>query len=150
MKISIDERILVQIQKVCEEAYPEEAAGFILGFDKNGVRLAEVIFEVINSKKVEERHNRYLITAKDYLQGELLAEKKNLNLIGIFHSHPDHPDRPSVFDREWAMPWFSYVITSVRKGKSTSNRSWRLKDDRSSFIEEEIITQAFEHGEYQK
>ncbi len=150
MKILIDEKKLARIQKIGEAAYPEEAAGFILGFANNDDRLVEDIYEVLNSKKEGERHNRYLITAKEFLNGELAAEKKNLELIGVFHSHPDHPDHPSEFDREWAMPWFSYVITSVQNGKAVSSRSWRLNDDRSSFIEEKIITKVLENGEISK
>jgi len=59
-------------------------------------------------------------------------------LVGIFHSHPDHPAQASEFDREWAMPWFSYLITSVQDGKAGETRSWRLSDDRAGFVEEEI------------
>ena len=84
------------------------------------------------------RHNRYLITPEDYLKAELAAERLGLGLIGVFHSHPDHPNRPSEYDREWAQPFFSYIITSVEKGKAIESRSWRLMEDRSQFVEEKI------------
>ena len=53
-------------------------------------------------------------------------------------AHPDHPSQPSEFDRQWAMPWFSYVITSVQAGRAAESRSWRLVEDRSQFVEEKI------------
>ena len=71
--------------------------------------------------------------------GEQEAEKQGLSIIGIFHSHPDHPNQPSEFDQEWAIPWYSYLITSVYLGQAVGSKSWRLKDDRSGFIPEELI-----------
>ena len=147
MQIQIGARILAQIQKNGEDTYPEEGAGFILGIDSVKKRIAHGIFQVQNSKASSERHNRCLITPQDFLQGELAAEKNELEVIGVYHSHPDHPDQPSEFDKEWAMPWFSYVITSVENGVAISSRSWRLLDDRSGFKEEKIISNVKEIGE---
>ena len=73
------------------------------------------------------------------MAGEMEAMRMGLDIVGIFHSHPDHPNRPSEFDREWALPWFSYVITSIQQGKAAGSRSWRLEDNRQSFIEETIV-----------
>jgi proteasome lid subunit RPN8/RPN11 len=67
---------------------------------------------------------------------------RGVDVLGVFHSHPDHPNQPSEFDREWAMPWFSYIITSVQAGKAAGSRSWLLQEDRSKFIEEEINTKS--------
>lgn len=117
-----------------ELAYPDEGAGFLLG------RPGEVldILPIPNAREGEARHNRYLITVSDYAHAETSAEERGLSLIGVFHSHPDHPSRPSDFDREWAQPFFSYVITSVKAGQASGSRSWRLIEDRSQFIEEDI------------
>jgi proteasome lid subunit RPN8/RPN11 len=92
-----------------------------------------------NAREKTARHNRYLLTPLDYLHGEQEASRLGLDVIGVFHSHPDHPNRPSEFDREWAMPWLSYVITSVQTGKAKESRSWLLSEDRTEFIEEKII-----------
>jgi len=73
------------------------------------------------------------------LHSEQEAAQRGLDVIGVFHSHPDHPNQPSEFDRDWAMPWFSYVITSVNDGETVASRSWRLTDDRTAFIEETIL-----------
>ena len=100
----------------------------------------KTILPLANSREDAARHNRYLITPEDYLKAELEADRLGLNLIGVFHSHPDHPNRPSEFDRDWAQPFFSYIITSVDSGKAVESRSWRLLEDRSQFVEEKIQT----------
>jgi proteasome lid subunit RPN8/RPN11 len=97
------------------------------------------ILRLTNAREASSRHNRYLLSPEDYLQAESEAARLDLDVLGVFHSHPDHPNRPSEFDREWAMPWFSYVITSVQNGRAVESRSWRLAEDRSHFIEESIL-----------
>jgi proteasome lid subunit RPN8/RPN11 len=137
--LQLTEELLTQIHGHGEQAYPEEGAGFLLGaYSENGTRAVTAIFPLVNSREDEARHNRYLITPEDYLKAELEADRLGLSLIGVFHSHPDHPNRPSEFDREWAQPFFSYVITSVQSGKAVESRSWRLMEDRTKF-EEEVI-----------
>ena len=68
--------------------------------------------------------------------------QQGLELIGWYHSHPDHPARPSEFDREHAWPWYSYVIVSVAAGQPQDMTSWRLADDRSHFLPEEVTPRA--------
>jgi proteasome lid subunit RPN8/RPN11 len=132
--LGISKELLDQIHGHGERAYPEEGAGFLIGSDGK----VEHILPLENAREDDARHNRFLITPEDYLQAELTADKLGLSLIGVFHSHPDHPNRPSEYDREWAQPFFSYIITTVNEGKATESRSWRLLEDRSKFEEEEI------------
>jgi proteasome lid subunit RPN8/RPN11 len=134
--LKISQKILARIHRNGEEAYPEEGAGFLIGSEGS----VEEIFPLSNAREDTARHNRYLITPEDYLKAELTADKLGLSLIGVFHSHPDHPNRPSEYDRDWAQPFFSYIITSVNEGKAIESRSWRLLEDRSKFEEEEIAT----------
>jgi proteasome lid subunit RPN8/RPN11 len=141
--LEIDVTLLAQIHEHGQSAYPEEGAGFLLGLDGN-IRTVLSLLPLPNTREDGARHNRYLISPKDYLQGELEAERRNLTLLGVFHSHPDHPDRPSEYDREWAQPFFSYIITSVERGKAVESRSWRLEEDRSAFTEETIQVRAIE------
>ena len=137
--LRISDEVLARIHAHGEQAYPEEGAGFLLGADaENGKRVVTSIFPLTNSREDEARHNRFLITPEDYLKAELTADKLGLSLIGVFHSHPDHPNQPSEYDREWAQPFFSYIITTVNKGKAAESRSWRLTEDRSKFEEEKI------------
>ena len=138
MNLVIESGLLSQISQNGEAAYPEEGAGFLLGSDGE-YRQVVSIFPLQNSRQAEARRNRYLIAPGDYLAAEREAERAGLTLLGVFHSHPDHPDQPSEYDREWAQPWFSYLITSIYAGKATESRSWRLEEDRSGFTEEKIL-----------
>ena len=138
--IRIAADLLDKIQKNGETAYPEEGAGFLIGVDGSEKAVLDIL-PLPNAREDSARHNRYLISPEDYLKAEMTADELGLSLIGVFHSHPDHPNRPSEFDREWAQPFFSYVITSVEKGKAISSRSWLLKEDRSMFEEEKIETE---------
>ena len=126
--------LIVRINDHVEQAYPEEGAGFLIGNDGE----VKEILALSNAREDAARHNRFLITPEDYLKAELKADSLGLSLIGVFHSHPDCPNVPSDFDREWAQPFFSYVITRVDSGKAVSHRSWRLVEDRSKYDEEEI------------
>jgi proteasome lid subunit RPN8/RPN11 len=138
MQLELSPNLLTQIQTHGEAAYPEEGAGFLLGKADDDRRLVTSILKVNNAREDSARHNRYLLTAQDYLRGEEEAARQGLDLLGVFHSHPDSPNRPSEFDRDWAMPWFSYIITSVNSGRAVESRAWRLEDDRSAFFEEVI------------
>jgi proteasome lid subunit RPN8/RPN11 len=131
--------ILEQIHRHGEESYPEEGAGLMLGKDDGKTRSVELLLPLDNAREDAARHNRYLITAEDMLAGESEAERLGLSILGIFHSHPDHPSQPSDFDREHALPWYSYLITSIQAGKVSNSTCWRLMDDRLGFVEEEII-----------
>ena len=136
MNLAIDPDLLDEIHRHGEAAYPEEGAGFLFGAD-DGARRVTAIFPLENSREDGARHNRYLITPRDYLRAENEADRLGLTLLGVFHSHPDHPNRPSEYDRDWAQPWFSYIITSINAGKAVESRSWRLNDERQ-FAEEAI------------
>ena len=126
--------LIAQINAHVEEAYPEEGAGFLIGDDDE----VKEILALPNARENDARHNRFLITPEEYLKAELKAEGLGLSLIGVFHSHPDCPNVPSEYDREWAQPYFSYIITRVNNGRAVSHRSWRLMEDRSKYDEEEI------------
>ena len=127
-------RLIEQINAHVEKAYPEEGAGFLIGEEGQ----VKEIMALSNSREDGARHNRFLFTPEDYLQAELKAEGLGLDLIGVFHSHPDCPNIPSEYDREWAQPFFSYIITRVDNGKAVNSRSWRLVENRSKYEEEEI------------
>ena len=139
MSIHIPKAIIDQIHLHGEEAYPEEGAGLLLGTEKEGKRVVSNLIFLTNAREDSARHNRYLITAEDMLQGEKEAERLGISIVGIFHSHPDHPSQPSEFDREYAIPWYSYLITSIQNGQTAGSKSWRLTDDRSEFEVEDMI-----------
>ena len=132
--LSISKELLERIVDHVQLAYPEEGAGFLLG---DGGEVRE-IFPLPNAREGEARHNRYLITPEDYMKAEMKAAELGVVLIGVFHSHPDCPNIPSEYDREWAQPFFSYIITRVDEGRAVSHRSWKLTEDRTKYDEEEI------------
>jgi len=135
----ISDDLLRRIHAHGEAAYPDEGAGFLLGFVNGDERFVSAILPLENAREAGARRNRYLLTPQDFLRAEQEAARLGLDLLGVFHSHPDHPSQPSEFDREWALPWFSYLISSVQAGQTAGSRCWRLVEDRSGFYEEPIL-----------
>lgn len=138
MTLRIPAGLLNEIHAHVERSYPEEGAGLMLGRVDGDEKQVVKLIPCANAREDTARHNRYLLTAQDYLRGEQEAERLDLEVVGVFHSHPDHPSRPSEFDREWAVPVLSYLITSVQSGVAAGSRAWLLSADRSAFIEETI------------
>lgn len=132
--LKISKEMTARMEAHLEKAYPGEGAGFLLGVEGD----VQEVLPLDNAREAEARHNRFLITPEDYMKAEMKAMELGVDLIGVFHSHPDCPNVPSEYDREWAQPFFSYIISRVDGGKVVSHRSWRLVEDRSKYDEEEI------------
>jgi len=115
-------------------AYPDECCGVLLGPRDGSV--AEV-WRLDNSTDLERRR-RFLIGPDDYRRAEARAAARDLQIVGFYHSHPDHPAEPSAFDLAHAWPNLSYAIVSIREGAPRELRSWRLRPDRSGYDEESI------------
>ena len=146
MTLFLSKSILDKIHANGSAAYPEEGAGLLLGRVDGDRREVVSILALGNAREDTARHNRYLLTPQDMLRGEQAAARLGLDVIGVFHSHPDHPNRPSEFDREWALPWFSYVITAVHSGRALESRCWQLREDRAEFLEEKILVEEEERS----
>jgi proteasome lid subunit RPN8/RPN11 len=127
------------IDRHCEEAYPHEGCGILLGRLDGERRLVVEVIPTANAQEREAAHRLYTIPPEQLLGGELQAEERGLEVVGYFHSHPDHPARPSEHDLAQAWPDYSYLILAVRQGRAAQHRSWHLRDDRSGFEEESII-----------
>ncbi len=139
MKLKIEEESYNTMLQHAEETYPYECCGFFYGEDKgNGEREIVVAKPVANSKKGDQRR-RFEISAIDYLTAEQYADANDLTLLGLYHSHPNHPAKPSSHDLKQAVPYFSYIIISVMDGKSEKVTSWQL-DENNEFEEESIET----------
>ncbi len=136
-RLSIPPRHLEAICRHGEESYPEECCGFLIGTGGASATTVERALPVENERQ-ESRHNRYLIQPEMVLAAHKEARAKGLDVVGYYHSHPDHPAQPSELDREHAWPGLSYLIVAVANGKAADARSWRLSDDRERFEEEEI------------
>jgi proteasome lid subunit RPN8/RPN11 len=140
-------RMGVALSEVVEDhlrgAYPEEGCGVLLGRDQDGRREVRRVVPLPN-RRDDSRHNRYLIDPEQLLRVDREARAEGLDVVGFFHSHPDHPPSPSAFDLEHAWPYYSYLIVSVREGRVAEARSWRLAENRSGFEPEDIEIQAGE------
>jgi proteasome lid subunit RPN8/RPN11 len=123
------------------ETYPYECCGAILGRDGEAAREVLDLMPLANRRDDSPR-NRFEVTSEDVRLAEKTARAQNLELIGWYHSHPDHPARPSEYDREHAWPWYSYIIVSVQSGQPRDMNSWRLRDDRSAYDPEAIESSA--------
>jgi proteasome lid subunit RPN8/RPN11 len=123
-----------------ESDYPHECCGMIFGvFDEQHRKVAGELHPISNAREETAKRNRFLITADEFIRGESAARKKKLDIIGFYHSHPDHPALPSAFDLEHAWPLYSYVIVAIQQGVAGDLTSWELESDRSKFISETII-----------
>ena len=121
-----------------EAAYPNECCGFLLGSGEAAGRRVEMVLPVENHREEAERYHRFIIEPEDFLYAECLSARRGLDIIGIYHSHPDCPAVPSDYDREYALPFYSYVIVAVEKGKAGSIRSWELGAVVRAFNEEKL------------
>ena len=124
------------------ETYPHECCGALLGRDHDAehpeaAREVVALFPLVNRREDSPR-NRFSVTAEDVLEADKAAQAQGLEVIGWYHSHPDHPARPSQYDQDHAWPWYSYIIVSVNQGSPQDMTSWRLSDDRQAFSSEGI------------
>ena len=123
-----------------ERDYPYECCGLLLGrFVEDGAKACSEIYPISNAREEEAKRNRFLIRPEELLRGEREAAAKSLEVVGFYHSHPDHPAVPSQYDLEHAWPRYSYIVVAVRSGQGEDLRSWEMQTDRSRFNEEEIL-----------
>ena len=114
-------------------AYPNECCGILIGRDVGGRRLVEKLEPGQNVFAADERYHRFSIDPRAQLKAEREAEAEGKVVLGFYHSHPDHPARPSEYDREHAWPFYSYVIVSIEKGRPADMTSWVLDDATERF-----------------
>ncbi len=131
---------LEAIKKHGEATFPYECCGLLLGPLVENQKIVQETYPVDNAKERETQHNRFLIPPQAVLEAEKYARKKNLDVLGFYHSHPNAEARPSQFDLDHAWPFYSYVIVSVRQGKAEALNSWRMANDRAQFDPEDIVT----------
>ena len=141
MALSLQPGVAEAIRAHGAETYPNECCGALYGRD--GVVTAT--YALPNTTE-EGPRRRFLVRPQDYRDAETRTTELKVDLLGFYHSHPDHPARPSQYDLDHAWPFFSYIIVAVRAGTSEDMTSWRLREDRSAF-DEESLTHA-EHNQY--
>ena len=133
MVLGLPESVVHAIYAHGREAYPNECCGALIG--RHGMVLEAV---ALPNTTEEGPRRRFLVRPSDYRAAEARASETGNELLGFYHSHPDHPARPSQYDLDHAWPFFSYVIVSIMHGEPADLRSWRLLEDRSRFDEETI------------
>ena len=135
--LNISEELLSQIRVHALRDYPNECCGALLG------RMSEVGRDVVDllpltNRRSDSLRNRFILTPEDFLEAEQRAAAQKLEVLGWYHSHPDHPARPSDYDREHAWPWYSYLIVAVTAHAANEITSWQLEENRKNFRREEI------------
>lgn len=128
---------LESIRQIAQETYPHECCGIMVGSVEGDIKSVSALIPAVN-ERTDSLANRYLITSDFVQKIEARIRNTDSSIVGFFHSHPDVPARPSVYDREHAWPWYSYLIVSVMKGQAGEVLNWKLKDDRSAFDTEAI------------
>ena len=137
--ILIEQKPLDEMYQDALQSFPDECCGFLFGNEIGEERtIAKVL--VVNNSKEGDKRRRFEISAKDYLNAERFADENGLQLLGVYHSHPNHPAVPSERDRVAAQPFFSYIIISVKENEIDSIRSWQL-NEQFQFEEEKIEKQ---------
>ena len=138
--IVVESGTLAEMKAHALAIYPDECCGFLYGTEQtDSSRMITKILEVNNSKTGDKRR-RFEISGKDYMLAEKFALENDILLLGIYHSHPNHPAIPSEHDRVAALPYFSYVILSITPGTIDHIRSWQLNN--LSQFEEEVFSPA--------
>lgn len=136
MTLTLTGEVVTAIRAHGRDAYPHECCGALIG---RAGRATEA-FALPNTTE-EGPRRRFLVRPDDYRIAEARASVSGGELLGFYHSHPDHPAEPSQYDLDHAWPFFSYVIVSVRSGEPAEMRSWRLREDRSQFDEESLAAE---------
>lgn len=155
MALRLARRFVDAIRRHAERDYPNECCGVLLGTADSAAKEVKRVEPLRNLRGVagagrdllpldepgrESERNRFLIGPSDVMRVEKEARASGLDIVGYYHSHPDHPAKPSVYDRDHAFPWYSYVIISVGAGRAGAYSSWTLREDRSEFQPEAIET----------
>lgn len=157
----MSETHLEAIRRHGVEAFPRECVGVLLGDVSGNVKIVREVRGLDNTFAPSEDFERSVLAQEELQNAPSTAEavgqerrylvspdtmfalmqeerRTKRKVLGFYHSHPNHPARPSAYDREWASPWYTYIIVSVLDGKPDALNAWQLNDDRAAFTSEEI------------
>ncbi len=127
MTLRLSEALLGDIRRHGEAAYPAECCGALIGRVEAGAKDVIRLAPAVN-RRTDDPH-RYLIAPDDLRRLEADTRAEGLEIVGYYHSHPDHPPVPSAFDTEHAWPWYSYLIVRVQQGQGLEASTWTLDDE---------------------
>ena len=131
--LKLSKQIETEIRQAGADAYPNECCGIMFGSGEGDDHAVKSLRPIVNAREDGEQYHRVLITAEEMMQAELEARRLGLEIVGFYHSHPDHPAKPSDYDRDHALPFYSYIILRVAEGRPELMTSWRLQISREAF-----------------
>ena len=123
------------IQEHAQEGYPHEVVGILAG--SRAEHMVLKVLPLINERG--DTKNRYKVGPLKLMRAEQELESQGYDIVGYYHSHPDHSSRYSEYDKAHALPNLSYLIVSVQQGQAKQIQSWRLREDRSVMDEESVL-----------
>jgi proteasome lid subunit RPN8/RPN11 len=129
-ELTITAEVTLAIRAHGQQTYPHECCGALYG---TAGRVSSTL--ALPNTTEEGPRRRFLVRPSDYRDAERRATELGADLVGFYHSHPDHPARPSQYDLDHAWPTFAYIIVAVAQGRAADMTVWYLKDDRSTFEE---------------
>lgn len=129
------ETLREKLEELASAGYPYESCGLLLGESADGECQVERVTRARNLN-TERPAERYELDPDDFAAADREARAAGLDIVGIWHTHPDHPARPSETDRAAAWSGWAYVIISVSRDGVQDLRSWRLNGE--DFEEESI------------
>jgi proteasome lid subunit RPN8/RPN11 len=135
MTLQLDATLQGRLRAWAGAGYPHECCGLLLGREDDGVVRVEEVVQARNADTARRR-DRYEIDPEDFLRADARSRERGLDIVGIWHTHPDHPARPSETDRERGWDGWSYLILSVGAEGVRAVRSWRLEG--GAFVEEAL------------
>ena len=136
MSLRLPDSLAEEIRRHGEVAYPAECCGALVGRIEGGAKDVVRLAPAVN-RRTDDPH-RYLIAPDDLRRLEAEVRAAGLEIVGYYHSHPDHPAAPSAFDADHAWPWYSYVIVRIDRGRGAELASWLLADDRPQLLPESL------------
>ena len=126
------------IEREGSAAYPNECCGIFIGREEGQRRIVEILRPAGNAFAEDEKYHRFTISPRELMEADQEAGAAGKLVLGFYHSHPDHPARPSEYDRQHAWPFYSYVIVAIAQGEAKEMTSWVLNEVSEQF-EEQVI-----------
>ena len=136
--LKLTKEIENEIRQAGARAYPNECCGILFGVESGLDHVVRSLRAMENERESGEQYHRFLITAEEMMRAESDARKFGLDIVGCYHSHPDHPAVPSAYDRDHALPFYSYVILRVAEGAPEEMTAWKLRVNREAFEAEQL------------
>ena len=139
--IVLPKSIAKQIESEGVAAYPNECCGILIGREKDGRKIVERLAPMKNVFDDGEQYHRFSIDPLAQIEAEKSADDAGQMVLGYYHSHPDHPARPSEYDRTHVPPWsfYSHIIVAIEKGRPAAMTAWFMDEESEQFKELELV-----------